>query len=51
MLQFQKIDVFTCLLSSISQVSIRELAVLAKLKVYGPITYGFIHRSGVFDIR
>ena len=21
------------------------------LKVYGPITYGFIHRSGVFDIR
>ena len=21
------------------------------LKVYGPITYGFIHRSGDFDIR
>ena len=34
-----------------SRISCRCGGRIDLLKVFGPITYGFIHRSGVFDIR
>ena len=39
------------LATQVRLIVVLEVIIRIALKVYGPITYGFFHRSGVFDIR